>query len=202
MATLKAVPLARSATLLALSVLVLLTLAACGRSEKPVPLNGQYANGKERYLFSYPVEWDDVSKAVGVAVSTEVMILDQVAVGKFDTELGLLSGVQVYVVKVKQRVKADDLDKQLGELDDLYRQQAARVSGRLSETKTVELGGLKARQYVIEFVFLGRIEAASVQTVTFLGDRQYVVNCQGRRASWNEDVLAGCERVLQSFRFS
>jgi hypothetical protein len=184
-------------------VLVSVFLAACGGGDgESSPKDGHYANAKYRYKFDYPKSWGDVTKALKIEVREgEPVVLDRVAVGSIEADVGLLDGVQVAVVQINHEVTADGLERELTDLDALFQTFASQVAGNLKPPQTVELGGLKARQYVIEFAYLGRIQAASAQTVTFFGDRQYTVNCEGRASSFNADVLPGCEQILQTFRF-
>jgi hypothetical protein len=185
------------------SILVVLA-AACGggSAADPRPENGRYENRTVRYSFEYPQQWPDASDKIKLSVA-EANVLDNVAVGAYNEETGFFDGVHVFVVKLSETVNAEDIDHHLEQLDDIYRRQAEAVGGRLQTPTTVELGGLKARQYIIEFVYggLAQVQTASAQTVTFWGDRQYAVNCQGSAATWDEKVLPGCEQVLQTFRF-
>lgn len=179
---------------------------ACGGDEapRPRPQDGQYDNPTVRYRFEYPQDWADVSDKVGLSVREgDPDLVDSVAVGKFDEATGFFDGVLVFVVRINETVNDSNRDRHLDELDQAFRRQAELIGALMATPTTVELGGLKARQYIAEFVFGGaaQVQAASAQTVTFFGDRQYTVNCQGRQSTFDEVVLRGCEQVLQSFRF-
>jgi len=169
----------------------------------PRPTDGRYTNNRMRYTFEYPSDWADVSDQIKLSLpaGAKVKILDHVVVGSVEPEIGLLNGVQISVVQMSQTVDAGQLEAELQALDAIFQQQATTVKGTLSTPEWVELGGLKARQYVFDFTFGFGDRAASAQVVTFFGDRQYTVNCQGRFSSFDEKVLPGCEQVLQSFRF-
>ena len=189
--------------LLGAAVTVALLALACGGGDgDAAPADGHYENKSVRYVFDYPADWGDVSDAVRLGFDAEQPdIVDTVAVGSVEPELGLLNGVHVTVIRVKAEVTSDSLPAELDSLNSLYEQLAAQAAGRLAEVKDVELGGLRARQYVVEFVYAGRVQAASAQTVTFFGDRQYTVNCQGLAETFDTEVLPGCEQVLQTFHF-
>jgi hypothetical protein len=190
------------------SVLVLpllLVALACGGDDEGAdpPAGGHYENATVRYEFDYPEAWADISGEVELGFEEggeQPELLDNVAVGELD-EIGLLHGVHVTVVRVSDEVTEATIGAELAAVDALYERLAAQAAGRVVETRDVELGGLPARQYVLEYVFAGQAQAASAFTVTFFGDRQYTVNCQGRADSFDVDVLPGCEQVLQSFRF-
>jgi hypothetical protein len=179
-----------------------LVFSSGGDSTPPRPADGSYTNAKMRYTFAYPTSWDDVSDLVKLQLpeGATATILDQVAVGNVEPQTGLLNGALVSVVKLDHTVKVNDMPAELKALDQVFQQQAAAVSGVLEPPQDGDLGGLPARQYIIKFVYQGD-EAASAQTVTFFGDRQYTVNCQGRASSFSKDVLPGCEQLVQSFRF-
>ena len=172
-----------------------------GAEETPRPSKGSYTNNRMRYTFEYPSEWSDVSADIKLVAPEGAKILDHVVVGSMEPETGMLNGVQVSVVQISQTVEAGQLEAELQALDAIFQQQATIVKGTLSTPEWVELGGLKARQYVFDFTYGFGDRAASAQVVTFFGDRQYTVNCQGRFSSFDEKVLPGCEQVLQSFRF-
>lgn len=178
---------------------------ACGGDEpKPRPVDGRYENRVVRYSFEYPRDWQDVSDKVGLSIREgSPDIIDSVAVGRFDERTGFFDGVHVFVVRVNETVNESNIERHLSEVDEAFRRQAELTGAILVPPTNVELGGLRARQYITEFVFGGaaQVQAASAQTVTFFGDRQYTVNCQGRAATWDDLILAGCEQVLQSFRF-
>jgi hypothetical protein len=169
------------------------------------PSNGRYTNATMRYSFEYPRGWQDLTDQIPFVVPEATTILDRVAVGTYETETGAFNGIQVSVVQVNHTVDDSNLRTELEALDQVYSQQAATVRGKLHPPEWVELGGLTARQYVTEFAFgsssVPIFQVASAQVVTFFGDRQYIVNCQGRLASFDEQVLPGCEQALQAFRF-
>lgn len=189
----------------AILLLTPVLLTACGGGDDddaaPArPADGRYENSKMRFEFEYPKEWGDITDKVKLVVPAETKILDHVAIGTYEEQSGFMNGAQVSVVEIMEDISQPELEAELEALDETFRQQAATVRGKLLEPQWVELGGLKARQYVVEFV-LGFDQAASAQTITFFGARQYTVNCQGRFSSFNELVLPGCEQLLQSFRF-
>jgi hypothetical protein len=190
--------------LLGLLSVALLTAMACGGSGgEPAPKAGHYENEAVRYLFDYPDDWQDVSDTIQLTFNEgeEATVLDSVVVGNLEEETQLLNGVQVTVVQVNAEVTDENRATELLALDPLYDQLASQAAGGVTAKSDVELGGLAARQYVVEFVYANQVQAASAQTVTFFGDRQYIVNCQGRADTFDEQVLPGCEQVLQSFRF-
>jgi hypothetical protein len=175
-----------------------------GAKAAPRPADGHYQNSKMRYSFDYPTDWQDVTDLITFSVPKEAQVLDRVAVGVVDKDTGVFRGAQVTVVKLNRKVKESDLDQELSNLDDLFKQQAAAVKGKLDPPKPAELGGLKARQYLLQFAFTSTqvvFDVASSQVVTFFGDKQYTVNCQGASADYNKTVVPGCEQLLQSFRF-
>jgi hypothetical protein len=191
--------------LLGLLSIALLTVAACGGGgdEDPAPKDGHYENRSVRYFFDYPAEWPDVTDTLQLTFNEgqQATVLDSVVVGNVEDEIMLLNGVQVTVVQVNAEVTDENRASELLALDPLYDQLASQAAGGVTAKSDVELGGLAARQYVVEFVYANQVQAASVQTVTFFGDRQYIVNCQGRADTFDEEVLPGCEQALQSFRF-
>ncbi len=203
MPRLDAMPVAAARlSIVLLAILSPLLLLSCGDDGKPAPKDGRYENKKVRYSFEYPREWGDVTNVI-IHTAEGAEVVDSVAVGRQDPDTGALNGVQVTVTRVNQEVKRDRLEEALAELDDVFDQLARKYSGRVVRRESVELGGLSARMYTIQFTLLGPViaELASVQTATFFGDRQYTVNCQSRVDTFNAEVLAGCEQVLQSFRF-
>ena len=188
-----------------LSILLLIALVAagCGAGDSaPAPRGGHYRNDGVRYRFDYPASWEDASQAVTIQVGEgKLDLVDKVAVGEVEEDTGILNGVMVIVVRIDHAVTAEGLEKELSELDALHKEFAASVAGVLTTREGVELGGLRARQYLVQFAYRGIAEVASAQTVTFFGDRQYTVNCQGRASRFESDVLPGCEKVLETFRF-
>lgn len=198
---------ANKAAFLALAAIVVAVVAgvalllAGGEEDSPShPEDGRFKNSKLRFEFEYPPEWEDITDKIKFAVPDSTQVLEHVVVGNYEDETGLMNGAQISVVKLNKKVAADQLEAELQELDLTFQKQAQAVSGKLLPPEWVELGGLKARQYIIEFLF-ATDEAASAQTITFFGDRQYTVNCQGRFSSFDEKVLPGCEKILQTFRF-
>ena len=98
----------------------------------------------------------------------------------------------------------DNLAAAFTDLDGLFQQFSASVSGRQNDPQDGELGGLKARQYVVQFVYHAGgapQQIATAQTVTFVGNLEYTVNCQGVLDTFDTDIRPGCEQALQSFRF-
>ncbi len=174
-----------------------------GDKKQPAPADGKYANSRMRYLFDYPTDWTDLPQITFV-VPKETQVLDKVTVGPAAKDEGIFDFTQVTVVKLNHQVKINDLPNELMALDDVFKQQAATVKGTLRDPVWVELGGLRARQYVTEFVYGNTsllFQTVSAQVVTFFGDRQYTVNCQGRFDAFDTVVLPGCEQILSSFRF-
>ncbi len=171
-----------------------------GDKKQPAPADGKYANSRMRYLFDYPTDWTDLPQITFV-VPKETQVLDKVTVGPAPTDEGIFNFTQVIVVQVNHQVKADGLQDELLGLDGLFKQQAATVKGTLHDPTWVELGGLRARQYVTEFVYGNTallFQAVSAQVVTFFGDRQYIVNCQGRFDAFDTVVLPGCEQISRA----
>lgn len=194
-----------AAAVIGLAVGVGSYLLLTGDEVKPRPKDGRYSNSRVRYQFEYPIEWKDLSAEVKGALPAGADTVDYLAVGDTEAETGILNGIQIIVVRIDHTVSGENLEKELVELEPLFRQQATRAAGILKDPQWVELGGLKARQYITQFE-LGRanqplVSVVSTQVVTFFGDRQYTVNCQGRLATFDEKVLPGCELVLQTFRF-
>ena len=188
--------------LLLLLPTVLLAAGCGGGSSAPAPKDGHYRNDRVRYRFDYPASWRDASQAVTIQISEgKLDLVDKVAVGNLEENTGILNGVMVIVVRIDHEVTPDGLEKELSDVDGLYKQFAANVAGALTTREGAELGGLSARQYVVQFAYLGMVEVASAHVVTFFGDRQYTVNCQGRASRFDSDVLPGCEKILESFRF-
>jgi hypothetical protein len=93
-------------------------------------------------------------------------VLEQTAVGDLEAQSGVFDGALVSVVRINHEVKANDLPAELKDLDQVFQQQAEAVKGRLQPPQDGELGGLPARQYVIEFVSAQGDLLASAQTVT------------------------------------
>ncbi len=191
--------------LFALGVLAAVAATACGGSHKaspPAPKNGSYTNSTLRYTFQYPKDWPDISKDVKVQVQNgTVTPMDKVGLGGLDQQTGLISGALVSVVHIDHQVQADNIQNDLNAQDDLFRKVATDVKGKLTIQNDVQLGGLPAHQYLVEFVYAGQINAVSAQTITFFGDRQYTVDCEGPADKFNDTVKPGCEQILQSFRF-
>jgi len=188
----------------AFAAVLALVISGCGGG-KARPSNGRYSNQEFRYAFDYPKEWEDVTAKVKLAVEKGTPnVLDQVSLGKVDPDIGYFIGVQVSVIGINHTVAQAALEKELTDLDALFQTYAGQVRGKLKEPQWAELGGLKARQYVVEFAYTGgnqQLLVSNAETVTFFGDRQYIVNCQGRTTTFDNDVLGGCEKILQTFRF-
>jgi hypothetical protein len=191
---------------LAVLLIAAALLAGCGGGDGGGgPSGGVYSNDEVRYEFTYPKAWQDVSDKVKLQISEgSPDQLDHVAVGEFNSELGLLSGVQVTVVRLNKQIALEALETELLAMDASFTRLASTVAGKQATPEFGELGGLKARQYVIEFVYTAanqQVQVASAQTITFFGDRQYTVNCQAPVNDFDSKVRAGCEQVLGSLRF-
>ncbi len=187
---------------LALLTAALLPLACSGggKSGEAKPQNGKYDNTKVGYSFQYPKEWGDQSGAIKPTVRGGDQV-DAVVVGNVEPELTLLNGVMVTVYRINHQVAADMLGDELNATDKLFQDFAASVKGRLVSAGTDQtMAGLKARQYIVQFVYMGQVEVASAQTVTYFKDLQYTVNCWGRATDFDQTVLPGCEQILNRFR--
>ncbi len=175
------------------------------KEEAAQAADGRYNNSRVRFAFEYPPQWNDLSKQIKSRAPEGADLVDFVAVGHAETDTGIVNGVQVIVVRINHKVAAAALEQELLDLEPLFKQQASRAGGKLKEPQWVELGGLRARQYITEYSLQSNnapaVEVASAQVITFFGDRQYTVNCQGRLATFDTDVLPGCEQILQTFRF-
>jgi hypothetical protein len=169
--------------------------------EAPRPQGGSYVNSRLRYNFDYPPQWADVKDRVEPAIAEEIELLDDVYVGELDTLPDVFHGVRVTVTQVDHQVPREGIEGELAQLDGALRSRAAAAGAEFWEPEWVELGGLKARRYITEYPLGRGFELATAQVVTYFGDRQYIVSCQGRVDKFDEAVLAGCEKVLQSFRF-
>ncbi len=184
-----------------LVVLAGAALACGGDSKGPSAKGGSYENKRVRYSFQYPKAWTDISSAIKPAVEGQVDLLDKVALGNQDDKTGVLVGVMVIVVRINHEVAGDALEQELTYTDGLFKQQSEKTAGKLTVDRDAKLGGLAARQYVIEQV-VGTKQFAVASTVTYFGDRQYSVVCQGPAEGFDKDVKPGCEQVLNSFRFN
>ncbi|HXH21951.1 MAG TPA: hypothetical protein VNN10_07965 [Dehalococcoidia bacterium] len=165
------------------------------------PADGRYVNSRLRYQFEYPKSWSDVKDRVKPAGREELTLLDDVYVGELETVPDTFHGVRVTVSQHERAVPREALTGELVKLDEALRSRAAAARADFWDPQWVELGGLPARQYITEFPLGNGLELATAQYVTIFGDRQYTVSCQGRADKWDQAVLAGCEQVLQSFRF-
>lgn len=191
-----------------LVVTILLLILGVGKSSDTAKSGTvHYSDGKLAYSFDYPKGWEDVTSKVKLAAGQQGKpnLLGQIALGAFDDKVGLFSGVQVSVVQINHEVKPENLDAELVSLDDLFSKFSASVAGRENDPQSGQLGGLAARQYVVQFVYHSGAQdeqIATAQTVTFSGDRQYTVNCQGLLEKFDTDIRPGCEQALASFKFS
>jgi hypothetical protein len=179
---------------------------ACGGGGDAKNATSRFSDPKQGYGFDYPKPWQDVTAKVKLAAGQagRPNLLGQIALGNFDDKLGLFSGAQVSVVGIDHEVKSENLDTELVGLDDLFQKFSVSVAGRENDPQSGQLGGLSARQYVVQFVYHSGAQdeqIATAQTVTFLGNRQYTVNCQGLLEKFDSDIRPGCEKVLMSFRF-
>src|SRR5262245_24408767 len=175
---------AAAAVLLVVVVVMLLKPSKSTPTGKAAPGSSHYSDSKLNYSFDYQKDWQDVTSKVRLAAGQQGKpnLLGQIALGSFDDKVGLFSGVQVSVVQIDHDVKAENLDAELAQLDDLFQKFSASVAGRENDPQPGQLGGMDARQYVVQFVYhSGPVDEqiATAQTVTFQGNRQYTVNCQG-----------------------
>jgi hypothetical protein len=188
----------------AIALLAFVVVSGSDEEVAAVPENGRYESQAARYSFDYPRQWQDLEDRVKFEVPPDLQLLDAVVVGYMESEPELFNGVQVTVTRIDRVVPREGIEGELTRLDQIFRDGAAAARAEFHEPAWVELGGLKARQYITEFLLgssSGIVEVASARVVTYFGDRQYAVNCQGRVADFDARVLAGCEQVLQSFRF-
>jgi hypothetical protein len=187
----------------ALAALVGLACSSGGGPSRPAP--GVYESAAFGYGFTYPGDWPNITDKIALSLEEEgPKVLESVAFGEYDERTGFLDGVHVFVVEINETVTPDNIERHFAELDDAFRKQSAAVGGKMTPPTDAELDGVRARQYLVEFVYggLAQTQAASAQTIAFIGNRQYAVNCQGRASTFNEKVLPGCEQVLQTLRFA
>jgi len=157
---------------------------------------GHYENTELGFAFDYPDHWEQLPVGYETEVG-EAETVARISVGTLEGEALLLSGMDVTVNRLVEAVSEDEFFEAA---DSLFEQVAGQAGGVLEERDWTELGGQRARRYVVNFVMEG-LSLTSEQVTTVQGDLQFTLDCQGERARFQE-VRTGCQVVLDSFEFT
>jgi hypothetical protein len=154
--------------------LTLLALAGCGGSGGGGPaLKAVHGNG---YTFSAPADWAVERRGQEV----------QAAEG--------LSLVSVTRYPLLRRYRPALLARVVPELDRAATQLAKQQNGRVSNSRTITVGGQQARRYDIDYEHNGK---ALVERLAFVlrGKTEYLLLCRYDRGGDTD----ACDRLLATF---
>ena len=161
----------------------MLALAGCGGGEKPAaPTSLQRLVGPG-FSFSVPASWHVSRTTRSVTASPK----------KDGQEL--VSGT---VFQLSRPFRPAQWDRVVRELDRVAKQLATRLKGELRSSKTVRLGGLRARRYEIDYAVKGE-ELTQQLTFTLRRREEYQLLCRWRRPP-SDEIAEGCETASRTFR--
>ena len=189
-------------SMFAYALLLALTLmgAACGGGSEPSenPAEEEETNtySENDVSFEYPGEWEEFS-ADAAASSMGSNELWDATVGPDDTNL-----VNITAYQLKVEVNEDNIADIETELDSVINDVVSQAGGTIASGPTqTTLAGFPAYEYDWEGVDVDGEAKDSRAIFLFNGDLEYFLNCQ-YAAEFEEDVLAGCQMILDTFEAS
>jgi len=184
-----------------------LLVAACGGGnggDEPRHEEGRYDNEELGFGFDYPANWPYL-EALGspaLVLGEEPKTLAKVGLGEVDEEAGVLNGIVVdaNANSLDTGTTQTEIDDILLDIDGVFAQLAARGGGALVERGWTELGGLRARRWVMDLTLDG-ILITSEQMLAVSPGLSFQLRCEAERTRFQE-VRAGCQVVFDSFEFT
>ncbi len=187
----------RSVFVYALVLALALVATACGGGSEPSEEPAEEAETKtyaeNDVSFDYPAEWEEFT-ADAAASSMGSNELWDATVGPNDTNLVNITAYQLNV-----EVTEDNIADIETELDGVINQVVSQAGGTIASGPTqTTLAGFPAYEYDWEGVDVDGEAKDSRAVFLFNGDVEYFLNCQ-YSAEFEDDVLAGCELILDTF---
>jgi hypothetical protein len=143
--------------------------------------------------FDYPGDWDEF-EAEAAAMSTGSNELWNTTVGPDETNLVNITAYQLNI-----EVTEDNIADIRAELDGVIGQVVQQAGGEIASGPTQStVAGFPAYSYEWSDVEVDGEAKDSRAVFLFDGDVEYFFNCQ-YDADTEEDVLAGCDTILESF---
>ena len=185
-----------------LALVAAVMASACGGNGGDEDQQGHYENAELGFTFDYPSHWEQLTMTGGEEASWgQEEIVASIGVGTLageDTQM--VNGMSVRVVRGPMAIPQDEFEEWFEAMDDLNAQLARRLGGAVEEKDWTELGGVKARRYVI-YTRREGVPVASEQVIALRGDLEFVLLCEGERDRFQE-VRKGCQVVLDTFQFT
>jgi hypothetical protein len=193
----------RYPALFALLVALMMVAVACGGSGGDTAETAGGEDGEEEaavntysendVTFDYPEEWQEFS-ADAAASSMGSNELWDTTVGPDDTNLVNITAYQLNIEVTDENIA--DIEQ---ELDGVIQQVVDQAGGTIASGPTQStLAGFPAYEYEWNGVQVDGEAKDSRAIFLFNGDVEYFLNCQ-YSAETEEDVLAGCQLVLDTF---
>lgn len=192
----------RSVLMCALVLALALISTSCG-GDDPEPAAEQPAEEEEtnsysenEVTFEYPEDWDEFP-ADAAASSMGSNELWDATVGPDDTNLVNITAYQLNVEVTEENIPEIET-----ELDGVINQVVSQAGGTIASGPTqTTLAGFPAYEYNWEGVDVDGEAKDSRAIFLFNGNLEYFLNCQ-YSTEFEEDVLAGCELILETFEAS
>ena len=193
----------RFPALIALLVALMMVAAACGGSDGGGAEDTAGEDGGEEtavntysensVTFDYPEEWQEFS-ADAAASSMGSNELWDTTVGPDDTNLVNITAYQLNIEVTDENIA--DIE---AELDGVIQQVVDQAGGTVASGPTqTTLAGFPAYEYEWSGVQVDGEAKDSRAVFLFDGDVEYFMNCQYSTET-EEDVLAGCQLILDTF---
>ena len=160
----------------------------------------RYVNGELGFAFEYPDRWEyDERQMSAGGQSSQRDRLGTVSIGQIAEDgSGRLDGIIVEVNRPPEGVET--IDEILTGVDSFMNQLAVSRGGAITEESWTEIGGLRARRYVLYFS-RWRTPVTSEYVMSLRPGQFLIVICQGARDSF-QDVRLGCQAVFDTFAFT
>jgi hypothetical protein len=180
------------ATLIALGLVATACSVSVGNdsNDDSAPSKTYEANG---VTFDYPSEWRELKAQSGAQTSGSSQLWTA-TVGPEQSDLVNLSAYQLSL-----EVNEGNIDDVQTEVDQVIQGLVAQANGTIeSGPEQTTIAGFPAYKYEWSGVEVNDEEKSSEVYLVFNGKTEYFFNCQ-YSASKEQDVLAGCHTILDSF---
>jgi hypothetical protein len=188
--------------IVALAIALMMIAVACGGSDGSGDTGDSGGEDTEEaantysendVTFEYPADWEEFS-AEAAAMSPESNELWDTTVGPDDTNLVNITAYQLNIEVTDANIA--EIEE---ELDTVIQGVVSQAGGEIAAGPTQStLAGFPAYEYEWSGVQVDGEAKDSRAIFLFNGELEYFMNCQ-YSAETEEDVLAGCQMILDTF---
>ena len=162
---------------------------------------GHYENSELGFTFDYPAQWEQIREPISFEAGgpqPELDVMAMVAVAPVVQESEKDSAL-IIMVNANTLDPQTQIDELVSELDSLAAQIAGGVQGVLKEKGWTQVGGLRARRYVIDFS-QGTVPATTEQVFVVRPGQTFQMICEADQSLFKE-IHRGCQFIYDSFVF-